>query len=155
MWYKVDFRKLGVLLLPTFLRSPSLMAITNVITYGLEEVNDDFIANRKSNIEAITYNSQVCYLRKILNDKFDFDRRILIEDSSDKEEIYIYTDAENKPQYLGELILYPESEFSDKKVDFVVKVPKTLESYLENIKDIVDFYRLASKRYKIELYEAI
>ncbi|MDE5525705.1 hypothetical protein [Elizabethkingia meningoseptica] len=155
MWYKVDFRRLGVLLLPTFLRSPSMMAMTNVLMSCLEQINDDFIADRKSNIETATHNSQVCYLRKILNDKFDYDRRILIEDPNDKEETYVYTDGENKPHYLEELILYPESEFSDKKVDFVIKVPIQLESYLENIKNTVDYYRLASKRFKIEFYEAI
>ncbi|WP_407512798.1 hypothetical protein [Elizabethkingia miricola] len=155
MWYKFDFRKLGVLLLPVAFRSSSVISIVNVFTFGLESINDDFIENRKNNIQVAKHNSQVCYLRKILNDKFDYDRRILIEDPNDNEETYIYTDAENKPKYLGELVLYPDSEFSDKKVDFVVKIPLQLSDYLENIKDTVDYYRLASKRFRIEYYETI
>lgn len=155
MWYKIDFRKLGVLLLPMFFRTPKMISVVNVLTSCMEGLNDDFILNRKNNLESVKYNSQLCYLRKILNDKFDYDRRILIEDPNDKEEIYIYTDVENKPQYLGELILYPASEFSDKKVDFIVKIPIQLEDYFDNIQETVKYYKLASKRFKIEYYEAI
>lgn len=151
MWYKVDFRKLGALILPINWRSPSLIALVNALVSHLETVNDEFIENRNYNIERATFNGQVCHLRGILNDKFDSDRRITIESPINKKETYIYTDAENKPKYLGELVLYPANEFSDDQVDFIVKVPKALTDYYDQIYNTVDYYRLASKRFRIEL----
>lgn len=151
MWYKVDFRKLGALILPINWRSPSLIALVNALVSHLETVNDEFIENRNYNIERATVNGQVCHLRGILNDKFDSDRRITIENPINKEEIYIYPEAADKPEFLGELILYPESEFIDDQVDFIVKVPKSLSEYYDQIYNTVDYYRLASKRFRIEL----
>ncbi|WP_407512769.1 hypothetical protein [Elizabethkingia miricola] len=154
MWYKVDFRKLGASILPTDWRSSSVIALVNTLTAPLQQIVDEFNANRIYNLERASVNGQVCHLRGILNDKYDFDRRITIEDPISKSETYIYTDAENKPKYLGELALYPESEFSGKNVDFIVKVPNILKDYHEQIYATVDYYRLASKRFRIE-YEDI
>lgn len=151
MWYKVDFRKLVALLLPINWRSPSLIALVNALVSHLETISDEFIERRADNIERATFNGQVCHLRGILNDKFDSDRRIIITDPINKKETYIYTDVENKPKYLGELDLYPASEFSDDQVDFIVKVPIALKDYYDQIYNTVDYYRLASKRFRIEL----
>lgn len=154
MWYNVDFRKLGVLLLPTFLRSPSMIAIVNVFTSYLETLNYDFRINRRGNIERAIHNSQVCYLRKILNDNFDYLRRIRIDPALSKQEMYIYTDAENKPKWLGELYIYPAADYAYNGFDFVVKVPAELREFDEEINATIEYYRLASKKYKIE-YETI
>lgn len=151
MWYKVDFRKLGVMHLPMNWRSPSMIAVANVLTVHMDTVNDEFNENRKYNIERAVHNSQLCHLRGLLNDKFDSERRITIEDPVNKQETYIYTDSENKPKYLGELVLYPANEFSDDQVDFIVKIPVVLKDYYDQIYNTVDYYRLASKRFRIEL----
>ncbi|OBS12531.1 hypothetical protein ATE49_04725 [Elizabethkingia miricola] len=151
MWYKVDFRKFGLLLCPPFLRGDIYSVFISVICITLEKLHDIFLETRDYNIERAVHNSQLCHLRGLLNDKFDSDRRITIEDPINKEETYIYTDSENKPKYLGELILYPASEFSDDQVDFIVKVPIALKDYYDQIYNTVDYYRLASKRFRIEL----
>lgn len=66
MWYKVDFRKLGALILPINWRSPSLIALVNALMSHLETVNDEFIEIRNYNIERATFNGQVCHLRGFL-----------------------------------------------------------------------------------------
>lgn len=151
MWYKVDFRKLSVLLLPTNWRSPSFIALVNVLVSHLDTLNDEFNDNRNYNIERATHNSQLCHLRGILNDKFDDERRITIVDSVSRERKYIYTEAANKPTYLGSLVIYPDSEYIDNQVDFIVKVPTALKDYEYQIYATIDYYRLASKRFRIEL----
>ncbi|AVF49359.1 hypothetical protein AL492_17705 [Elizabethkingia anophelis] len=151
MWYKVDFRKLGALNLPINWRTPSVIAVVNVLNAHLDTVNDEFNENRNYNIERATHNSQLCHLRGLLNDKFDSDRRIAIEDPINKQKTYIYPKASRKPKYIGKLKIYPKSEFVEGQVDFIVKVPKSLLDYYDQIYNTVDYYRLASKRFRIDL----
>lgn len=151
MWYKVDFRKFGLLLCPPFLRGEIFSVFISVICITLEGLHDIFLESRQYNIERATHNSQLCHLRGLLNDKFDSDRRITIEDPITKEKTYIYPEASRKPKYIGKLTIYPESEFDDGQVDFIVKVPKSLSDYYDQIYNTVDYYRLASKRFRIDL----
>lgn len=151
MWYKVDFKILPILLLPTMLRkyktviwAQSLMAPVEALHYG-------FMRNRERNLYKLQHNGQVCYLRKALNDSFDIDqRRIQIVDGNKFGREYIYTHAEAKPRFLGTMFLRPSTDFEDTGVDFIVLVPADLNFNEYDMTALVDFYRLASKRYKIE-----
>lgn len=150
MWYNVDLSKLSQLLTPTFLRMPTLTAWVKCLNYPLEKVVDDFNFNRNQNLYNLAHNGQKCYLRKALNDRFDVsNRRITIDDGNRYERQYIYTDGERKPKFLGVMYLYDDADYSDTGVDFIVNVPNNLTYNNYEMTALIDFYKLASKRYKI------
>jgi len=95
----------------------------------------------------------VCYLRAALNDKFDISqRRIKIAEGNRYKRQYIYTDGEKKPKYLGVMYLRDDADYGDTGVDFIVLVPAGLQYNDYEMRYIIDFYKLASKRYKVETY---
>lgn len=155
MWYNIDFRRLTLLLLPSFLRTERMRAWFYTLISPLQPLHDDFLRNRKDNLTKLNHNSQVCYLRKILNDTFDPDRRIQILPASSLQQIYIYTNAEYKINYLGKIHLHQPDDFSDKGVDFIVKIPTELKDYTEEIYAVTVYYKLASKRFKIVIDDNI
>jgi len=152
MWFNLDIKKLSVLLLPTFLRSTAHIKWLWALLKPLEDVYYQWTAFRKDNIYRLSHNSQICYLRKVLNDQFDaIQRRIEITDGNRYQRIYIYTTGEQKPRFLGTMYLRPASDYADTGVDFIVLAPAELldENNFE-MKYLIDYYKLASKRYKIE-----
>jgi len=157
MWFNIDYNKLVVLLLPTFLRKPKLVGYLRALIMPLDTIYYKWYNWRIDNIYKLEHTGQICYLRASLNDKFDaIERRIYITDGLEYDTFYIYTEAEdrtiwvhteseNKPIYLR-----TEAETADTGLDFLVYVP--VEIYKKR-KDAltahIEFYRVAGKRYKI------
>lgn len=153
MWYNLNINKLVGLLLPTFLRKEKMLAWLRALHFPLIKIVDDFNFNRNQNLYNLAHNGQVCYLRKALNDRFDVsERRIKITDGNKYNRQYIYTLGEQKPKYLGMIYLRQNADYSDTGVDFIVLIPNGLKYNKFEAKALIDFYKLASKRYKIEHY---
>ena len=137
--YNLNIDKLLVLLTPTFLRKPKLVAWLRTLATPLHKLLYD-----------LAHNSQVCYLRKALNDEFDDEqRRIRIEDGKQKQRLYIYPRSANKPLYLGKLFLYQRGDYIDGGVDFIVVLPKDLTYDKYKLEALVNLYKLAGKRWQI------
>lgn len=152
MWYKLNIKKLAVLLLPTFLRQSLLMAYLFSLSKPLERWLYEWQQFREDNLYKLNHNFQVCYMRAVLNDRFDpIQRRIIITGSHRYKQQYIYTKPENKPKYLGTMHLRMDSDYEDNGADFLVLVPKELlnDDNFE-MKALINYYKLASKRYRIE-----
>lgn len=153
MWYNLDIKKLAVLHLPTFLRTPEMVAWVQCISAPLVNVHDDFVGNRNANIYNLAYNGQVCKLRAALNDISDRNqRRIYIDDGDKHQRAYIYTVGEKKPKYLGTIYLYNDADYDDTGVDFTVWIPTDLSREIYKMEALINFYKLASKRYKINTF---
>ena len=153
MWFNVNWKKLAVLLTPTFLRGEKITAWLELIIEGVNQVHYQWLQLRKNNIYSLAHNSQVCYLRAALNDRFDNEqRRILIVDGNKYEREYIYTRGEQKPYFLGTLFIYSREDYADTGVDFIVRVPSDLIYNEVEMQALIKFYKLASKRFKIEKY---
>ena len=152
MWYNVNISKLCVLLLPTLLRGPIRITFLFSLIKPLEIINYKWIQFREANIYKIKHTGQVCYLRKVLNDRIDPDkRRIIITGSHRYKQKYIYTDPEKKDKYLGTMYLRQDADFEDNGIDFIVLAPaELLDENNYEMKALIDYYRLATKRYKIE-----
>lgn len=155
MWYNLNGQQLVLKTLTSMLRESFFSSLMSLVSDEVSDINNLFNVNRTLNITKIRHNSQTCYLRKILNDTFDYQRRIKIVDGLLKKPKYIYTDAEQKPTWLGEMILYTKEETDGTGVDFTVVVPGELKPYQTELKALIDFYKLASKRYKIVVDENI
>ena len=149
----IDFNKLILWLLPNFLRKPKTYAWLQTLCSPAVRLYGLFQAKRDANLYKLVHSSQVFSLQKVLNDRFDAaQRRIYITDSFAKDRLFIYTRAEDKPKHLGTLPLHNRSDYGDTGVDFIVwvpyAVPLTASSTYE-LKSLVDFYKLASKRYTL------
>lgn len=150
MWYNLDIKKLTILLTPTFLRKERFLAWLRVLNFPLIEIVDKFNFNRNENLYNLAHNGQVCYLRGALNDRFDISaRRIKITDGNRYKREYIYTLGEQKPRFLGTIYLRDDADYSDTGVDFIVEVPQNLSYNNYEMEAVINFYKLASKRYKI------
>lgn len=169
-YFKIDLNKLVVELLPPFLRKPIIVAFLIVLTSPLISIYLLFVAFRQKAKYKLQHNGQVCFLRKVLNDKFDPQlRRIVIEDVERALPVYIFTKNEGNPVYLYEdnegvkpKYLYPDFQINDSSLaDFLVKIPADVwnsqktetESGLRfyRIEQVLNEYKLASKQFKIIL----
>ena len=150
--YNLNIDKLLMLLIPTFLRKKKLVAWLRMLTMPLNKLLDDFKEHRERDLYNLSHNSQVCYLRKALNDEFDLQlRRIKIEDGRQNQRLYIYPRSANKPLYLGKVFLYQRGAYIDGGVDFIVVLPQGLEYDKYKLEALVNFYKLAGKRWTIEI----
>lgn len=81
--FQIDYRRLVLLLLPTFLRRPRIYAFLTAMVFGIEELHRQFTRQRDANLLRCRRNGQVCYLRALLNDELDpVQRRITLDDAS-------------------------------------------------------------------------
>ena len=152
MWYKINFNKLVVQLMPTFLRQPRMIAFISLFSAELTKLYNAWLIKKSQDETWLQHNSQVCYLRKILNDEFDdIERRINITDGQLYDRQYVYTLGEKKPKYLGKIFIRQNTDYADTGIDFFVVVPVEInnEQNKYKLEAWVNRYRLASKRYKI------
>lgn len=154
--FELDFKKLILMYLPTFRRKHITFNFLYVLISPIEKMYIDFLKVRKTNIDKLIHNYQICSIRKRLNDVFDkTERRIKIYSSQTFSGLYLYTEAEDdlihsKTKYLSEshpIYLRTESELYQ-EFDFVVEIPNTGINQIE-LKAEIDFLKLESKRYQI------
>lgn len=150
MWFNVDWIRLVMLLTPTFLRSEFMKAWLSLLVDGIDVIHYQWLQVRRSNIYNLAHNSQICYLRAALNDRFDPSlRRITITSGNAFTRQYIYTDGEQKPKFLGVMYIYDDADYEDTGVDFIVRVPMDVYFSVYAMTALIDYYKLAAKRYKI------
>ncbi|WP_396177426.1 hypothetical protein [Flavobacterium sp.] len=152
MWYSVDWNRLVLLLLPTFLRKPKTVAFLQALVAPISQLHYQWTLLRFDHYYKLYHNGQVCKLRKLLNDELDPAlRRIYITDGNSFPRKYIYTRAENKPVFIGTMFIYQNDEYTNTGADFTVFVPaEIVNTKIHELRALIEFYKLASKRYKIQ-----
>lgn len=152
MWYDIDYNRFGILNLPTFLRKPIVVSWVRVLLSPIANLHYTWKQKRLADWYKLNHTGQVCSLRKVLNDTLDVsERRIYIGEGNSFPRKYIYTRAENKPAFLGKMYIYQNSEYTNTGVDFIVFAPaEIINIRIHELKALIDFYKLASKRYKIQ-----
>jgi hypothetical protein len=152
MWYEIDYNRFGILNLPTFLRKPIIVSWVQVLLTPIANLHYTWKQKRLSDWYKINHTGQVCLLRKVLNDTLDVaERRIYIGEGNSFPRKYIYTRAEKKPVFLGRMYIYQNSEYTNTGVDFIVFAPaEIINARLHELNALINFYKLASKRYKIQ-----
>ncbi len=155
MWFKVNLKKLAVWLLATYLRRSKHVA-------WLQACIEPLIYLQDATLYKMQHSGQVIYLEKVLNEWFNIEgynpdlhresKKVFITDAFVAKRTYIYQTHEQKPVYLGKTYLYNENDLTAEYYDFIVNIPKEL-TYAENeIKALINYYKLAGKKYKIERY---
>ena len=152
MWYNINFNKLVVLNQPTFLRKNVMVVFLRVLIKPINTLYYQWYQFRTANLYKLEHTGQVCYLRKVLNDRFDrSQRRIKIGNGNKYDRQYIYTSPELKPKFIGTMYLHQRSDYADTGVDFIVYAPvELLDPNNYEMKALIDFYKEGAKRYKIE-----
>jgi hypothetical protein len=148
--FVVDFMKLTKLLLPTFLRKPLLFSFLKAGVVPIAAIHQQLLTFRNEKINQMSYNSQVCYLRKMLNDKFDpYQRRIQLGNATQRPPLWIYKEIEDKPVFLGTVMINRANTISTSS-EFVVYIPISLRDKVNGISAWLDYYKLTTKFYTIK-----
>ncbi|MEG2276686.1 MAG: hypothetical protein RSA53_05555 [Odoribacter sp.] len=153
--FQIDYKRLVLLLLPTFLRQPRLFAFLNALTFSVSELYIRFIKNREVHLLRLKRNGQVCYLRGLLNDELDPEqRRITVTDGIQEGDWVFAMDEGEAYQLLIDhsgVIVYNESLIISNTAFFYVSVPwtKDEENLNNRLRNYINEYKLLSKKYMI------
>lgn len=161
MIYNINFPRLLINLLPTFLRQPVIYGILHAAGTVLEsKTYKSFTAARKEHNYKLNHNGQVCYLRAVLNDAFGggFD---ILEVVRRGEWLYAITESGtdilltvgeggNATEVAGGEkvpLVYNEALLNAAQNSFIVSVPYNIyQTQLNAVAALVDKYKLISKR---------
>ena len=156
--YIIDYKRLVVMLLPTFLRKNIVIGFLNSMIFPLFSLKTAFDNCRQSVNYRLYHNGQVCYLRAVVNDFFDpADRRITITDyagSVSSTIIHLREEDNFKiiPERPNAMIINHRGFSGISNYDFVVNVPVSLSSQNDRIIAVVNIYKLVSKRFLINYF---
>lgn len=155
--FGIDFTKLVYLALPTMLRSPVLFGMLRAGVGAVEKVNTGFKSSRAAHIFRLTHNGQVCYLRGMLCEYFGPGFRIeeqikegewlyVLGEDGERGEVWGKTPVAIPEDGEGMPVLYSEQELNAPENDFIVRVPAAYWDRLQEVKAMVDKYKLVTKR---------
>lgn len=153
--YKINYTRLVDWLVPSILRRNVQLSLAYAFINPVRKLYVDFTKYKTDSEYRLHHNSQVCYLEKVLNDRFDPDaKQITIVDGWRFNQLYIYkeTEGSHKAVNLGTKYIRSSGDFADSGVDFIVKLPSGMtlkESEQYEMKTLLNAYKLAGKRYKI------
>ncbi|RYZ24637.1 MAG: hypothetical protein EOP49_45735 [Sphingobacteriales bacterium] len=156
--FNIDYDKLIAWLVPRRIRKVRLHRYLRIVVSGVNFLYQDFRRFRKAKLYELMITPQVCYLERMLNDRYDFtQRRIVIVDSQDKPPFYIYQHAELKPKFISRTtenkpkFIYTAGESGLLQDDFVVLVPAAVSFNANEMRSLVKRYKLAGTRFKIQI----
>lgn len=160
---RIDYRKLVILLLPTFLRRPVLMAWLRAMAYPLQQLHDRHQSARTQRLYELHHTSQICFIKDALNNEFgitDYATGFEIEDiNANGNWIWVYDenverfDNEDHMFFDEPTWIHDTSSILPPTSAFTVLVPKHIEIDETNdarIRSVVNKYRLASRTFEIK-----
>lgn len=162
-YYNISFARLAVIHLASRIRNSVMIAFVMVLMKPLEDLQFQFLDYVHS--VNTTVNSQVCYMRGMLNDEFDYhERRILVRTvKKDVDKLLTWDISIPKRMIIctkgfdsyEPLLREKKGQLGKKLIDFEVVFPKGFsytESELDRLKSKINSHTLASKKYNI-VYE--
>ena len=160
---RIDYRKLVILLLPTFLRRPVLMAWLRAMVYPLQQLHDRHQSARTQRLYELRHTSQICFIKDALNNEFgitDYANGFEIEDiNAPGDWVWIYDenvdrfDDEQHMLFDDPTFIHDKSAILPPTSAFFVLVPQSItidETNEARIRSIVNKYRLASRTFEIK-----
>lgn len=159
--YRIDINGLIKLLVKFSLRKPKRLAGLNALTYPIVILWNGFLKFLQDKVYELNKTSQVVHIEAVLNDRWDAGlRRIYLTDGDSVEPLYIYRVAESKPAPIiyqdaeGEPApyIYTDNELNAVTIDFIIHVPVFITFDEEEMKALVNKYRLPGKAYIIQTF---
>jgi hypothetical protein len=155
--YTIDYSKLVQWLLPSRLRTTARLAWLMCCVYPVQVIYQQFLTFKAAKDYQLLITPQVCFLQKMLNDRYDTNlRRIIITDGSDKPPTYIFTELELKPVFIRQeseaapVFIYTDGEAGTLTDDFVVEVPASIVFEQAEMISLLKSYKLAGTKFSIK-----
>jgi len=158
--FNIDFNNIIQLMLPPFLRKPKNIEWLKALVKPVIDLYIIFYAYRTQTLYSLCITGQVIYLEKLLNDKFNNGNvGIYIADGSYNNAPFLYNTAEARPDTFiyktsegkPDLFLYNTAEYMIGN-DFIVMVPVAITFDSNEMKSLINLYKLAGKQYSIQTY---
>ena len=153
-WAQINFNRLIQMFLPINLRQPNQTVFLNSLIKPLNTLYNDTLYKMQ-------HTCQVIYLEKMLNEYFSAvaynaqnhvaTKVVFIEDAPKPPIKYIYLTQEIPPKsflYLRTQYLTGDTDH----IDFIVNIPSSYVFIEEKLRAIIDYYKLAGKKYKIQIF---
>lgn len=154
--YIIDLEKLAHWIVPVRWRLPRMMVWVKAMAITWIDLFNRFVSYRAWVKYNLLVTPQVCYLKKALNDRYDFiQRRIIIDDGDEQSPVYLFRRAENKQVYIFKrsegkpVYLISRRETAQFGVDFLVKVPSDISFDMAEMVTYLSGYKLATKTFSI------
>lgn len=155
MWYKIDIQRFGWQMLPPILRGKTLGTLLMVLLSPLVSLYERFVALRTQKRHRLEGNGQVIAMRRALIKRYNLaEEDIDIVDAKDKE-VYLYWQSEaTSPTYISSLegVTLKRREEGRHEADYIVFVPDFLEGRERELRDLLDHYRPAGRKYELKYY---
>jgi len=158
MIFKVNFDKLILTLLPTFLRRSMVFALCRAMCAPVVSLYARFSASREGHIYTLIHNGQVCYLRAALNEAFHTTGFEIVDYDDNRGEwhfaktegmadhLYAVDEGLKDPENNPIPVLADEARLNLAMNCFIVQVPGMIyATQLDKVKAVVDKYRILSK----------
>ncbi|SNA83460.1 conserved hypothetical protein [Flavobacterium psychrophilum] len=153
-WALINFIQLIQLFLPIDWRQNKQTSFLNSIIKPLDSLYVDTLYKMQ-------HTCQVIYLEKMLNEYFavvgydsqkhEATKVVFIDDAPKPPTKYIYLNQEIPPKdylYLRRQYLTGDTDH----IDFIIHIPSSFVFVEDKLKAIIDYYKLAGKKYKIEIF---
>lgn len=157
--YNINWNKLVSWLIPSPLFKPKLFAWLKGLVSPINKTHGDLLTFRKQKLYELGITPQVCYLQKLLNDRFDYvGRGIYISDGTKSTDVWLALDSENNDLWLPldgetEPIWLPlDNEVGANAAHFVVNVPTNIVFNEAIAKSLLNKNKLPSRRYRFNYY---
>jgi hypothetical protein len=153
--FDFDIKKWVILMLPTFLRGKVMVAFLQVLCKPIESLYTQLLSSRNSNLYELKHTGQVCYLRKVLNDKFNVDSFQIEDISILGEWLIVYDETEHLSDehvVVSEeepAIVYDESLLTVVQGSFVIYVPSEVCTNIDIDKEKMPIIRALVEKYRL------
>ena len=158
--YIINYAKFVTERIAEQLRFEDVIAFVSVCISQVVTIYNDLLLFRDNILYKLSITPQVCYLEKMLNDRYDdIERRITIVDGKEYLPIFLYQKAESKPTFLFlksevgflKTLLYLKQETGQFTFDFVINIPVAVLFNQPELIALVNTYKLAAMTYKIKI----
>jgi hypothetical protein len=155
--FNIDYNRLVRWLIPPALRQENTIAWLRALVKPSVIVYHSFRRYRRQKLYELMITGQVCYLERLLNDKYDYTlRRIRIVDSVDRSPVVFYQEDEQKPVVFyqegegPEVVFYTEGEAGNLRDDFIIEVPLSIVFITNEMIELVKIFKLAGTIFSIQ-----
>lgn len=146
--YKLKIIKVACSLLPSIMRTRSIIELLRVLLEPLNYIQSQFKEHTEKVSEHMNYTSQVFSMEEMIKHYLNIE--IEITDGEIVEGLYFYNTEELKPVY------FPTVYFTDSKTwimrSFIVHCPISIETdndKINKIKRLLDMYKFAGTTYTL------
>lgn len=156
--YDIDYNKVVLERIPEEVQELEHNTWLQRLVSPLVYIYNQLLLFRATVLYKLSITPQVFSIEKMLNDRYDSAlKRITIIDGVQLDQKYMYLRAEGKPIYIyrksegkPKKYFYLRGETSEESFDFIVNVPSAIAFDKNEMKSLINSYKLAGKFYSIQ-----